>query len=527
VELLPLRASFAPDEPPALEVRGAVAGAEVELRRLGRTVARVRLRAGQRTLRFPRQPEGGYGVDAGGRAATALDVLASPLRRPRYGFVSRFEPGRDGGPVAEHARRFHLNAVQFYDWMYRHADLLPPRDTFADAIGREVSLATVRRLAAAVRGAGALPLGYAAVYAVGRDELPRWQGALLHDAAGAPWTLGEDFLWIVDPADPGWLRHFGADLRRAVERVGFAGFHLDQYGGPQRAARADGRVVDLAEAFPLLIRSVRRALPGAALIFNNVNDFPTWTTARAPQDAVYIEVWEPHTGYAHLAGLVARARAAAPAKPVILAAYLSCFRDGAEARGVAAAQLATAAIASSGGFHLLHGEDGAVLTHPYYPDHHRLSTRARAALRPWQDFVVRHGDLLFDADAVDVTRAVAGGINEELVVEAPCPVSTDPEPGALWLRVVDTAHGRLLHLVDLSGQADAAWDAGKEPLQARRGVSVRLTPAGETHALAASPGAPRLAPLAVRHEGRRAVVRPPAFRGWQLLWLPDSRRRDS
>lgn len=526
MELLPLRATFAPDEPVALELRDGI-GAEVELRRLGRTVARARVRAGQRTLRFPPQPEGGYGVDVDGRPATALDVLSTPLRRPRYGFVSRFEPGRSAEPVAEHARRFHLNAVQFYDWMYRHADLLPPRETFRDAIGREVSLATVKRLAAAVRRAGSLPLGYAAVYAVGSDELPRWEGALLHDAAGAAWTLGEDFLWIVDPSDRGWLRHFGADLRRAVERVGFAGFHLDQYGGPQRAVRADGSVVDLADAFPVLIRGVRRALPGAALIFNNVNDFPIWTTARAPQDATYVEVWEPHTGYAHLAALVARARALAPAKPVILAAYLSCFRDGPEARGVAAAQLATAAIASSGGFHLLHGEDGAVLTHPYYPDHHRLSAAARRALRPWQDFVVRYGDLLFDEAAVDVTRAVAGGINEELVVEAPCRVSTDPEPGALWVRVVDAPRGRVVHLVDLSGQADADWDAGKEPLRPLRGVSVRPTPAGETRALAASPGSPRLAPLRVRAEGRRAAVRLPAFRGWQLLWLPDSRSADS
>ena len=35
-------------------------------------------------------------------------------------------------------------------------------------------------------------------------------------------------------------------------------------------------------------------------MFNNVNDFPTWVTAHSRQDAVYIEVWEPHVGLGDL-----------------------------------------------------------------------------------------------------------------------------------------------------------------------------------------------------------------------------------
>ena len=67
-------------------------------------------------------------VDAadGSTATTAFDVTANALARPRYGFVTDFLPGRvDGDEVADSLRAFHLNAVQFYDWMYRHASLLP------------------------------------------------------------------------------------------------------------------------------------------------------------------------------------------------------------------------------------------------------------------------------------------------------------------------------------------------------------------------------------------------------------------
>ena len=94
--------------------------------------------------------EGSFAVriDAadGSTASTAFDVTANALARPRYGFVTDFLPGRvDGDEVADSLRAFHLNAVQFYDWMYRHASLLPPSDDFVDALDRSLSLASVRR----------------------------------------------------------------------------------------------------------------------------------------------------------------------------------------------------------------------------------------------------------------------------------------------------------------------------------------------------------------------------------------------
>ena len=58
-----------------------------------------------------------------------------------------YTAGRDVEGVVDNFHRLHLNAVQFYDWMYRHARLLPPTDDFVDPLGRELSLATVRRLA--------------------------------------------------------------------------------------------------------------------------------------------------------------------------------------------------------------------------------------------------------------------------------------------------------------------------------------------------------------------------------------------
>lgn len=519
VELLPTKATFAPGDPIAIDVSGAAETIDVTLWHLDRPIARVTVEPGE-VATFPPQPEGGYGVEAGGETS-ALDVLADPLSRPRYGFVSHYEPGRDTAGVAEQVRRLHLNAVQFYDWMYRHARLLPPQDEFDDALGQPISLATVRELAEAVRRAGSLPLGYAAVYAVGRQERPRWSDIALTRSDGTPWTLGEDFLWIVDPSDEGWLRFLSGELRAAADSVGFAGFHLDQYGAPKRALRPDGTVADLARGLPLLIDRIAAELPSARLIFNNVNDFPTETTAGANQDAIYIEVWPPHDELGHLAALVAKARLLAPEKPVILAAYLSQFADD-ETAASAAEGLLLATVFSHGATVLLHGEERAVLTDPYYVRHAEVQDATREMSRRYYDFAVRYGDLLFDRAAVDVTRTHIAPETQEVTVDAPVPVATDCVAGALWARVIRGAHGLLVSLVDLSGQNDVLWKTPKAPPRPLADVRLRIERTAPASIRFASPeSSPSLQRLEPDTAGRHDIVTLPPFSTWALVWIGD------
>lgn len=476
----------------------------------------ARLTTGGGVVRIPPQPEGGYGVDAAG-ASGAFDVLADPLRRPRYGFLSRFEPDRDPTGAVELARRLHLNAVQFYDWMYRHAQLLPPADEFEDALGQHVSLSTVRRLAAALREAGAAPFGYAAVYAVGAEAWPEWADDGLYRATGEPWTLGENFLWNVDPTSERWLDHLCDQLRAARDTVGFVGFHLDQYGSPKRALRPDGALVDLSEAFPALIERATTSVPGAGLIFNNVNAFPLWATAAVPQTAVYIEVWPPHERFRHLAELIAEARKLAPGQGVILAAYLAPY-EGDEAGALATERLQLATVFSFGGSPLLHGEEDAVLTEAYYVRHRRISRGALDTVRRYYDFAVRYGDLLHAPEAVDVTKTYFGGDNHEVRVDAPVPVSADCEPGSLWVRVVKLSDGLLISLIDLSGQNDDLWNRPKRPQEPLAGVRLRVERTGNVRILFAAPEeSASLDSLPATVDGEHHAVEIPAFTVWALV----------
>jgi dextranase len=511
LELIPLKATFATGEEIAVEVRGG--DTEVSLWHLDCCIATVAAEGG--AVRFPPQPEGGYGVTAGD-ATTAVDVLDNPLARARYGFVASYPDGREVDGVLENVRRLHLNAVQFYDWMYRHAKLVPPSEVFEDALGQTVSLDTSRRLAAALLEHGSLPMAYAAVYAVGRDEWPEWKSDGLFHPDGTPWTLGDDFLWNVDLTSERWLTHFVGDLREALKAGGFAGFHLDQYGQPKRALRTDGTVVELDDAFPALLERLAREVPDARMIFNNVNDFPTFATAPAPQAATYIEVWAPHVRLSHLAELVTRARSFAPDQAVILAAYLSVYATSSEEEAAAAERLQHAVVLSHGGTVLLHGEERNVLTEAYYVSNHTLGDDAAGAARRAYDFAVRYGDLLFDRGDADITRMVAGGVNQEVKVDAPMPVATDCEPGSLWLRVVKTALGRVVHLIDLSNQDDDLWDAPKRPARTLEGVrlAVEREGSGAPTISVASPEQPALETLTSTYDGLHDVVTLPPFGPW-------------
>jgi dextranase len=521
-ELIPAKATFAPGEPVEIEVRDAPEATPVRLLRLDRVVDELDAPAGTSRIAFGPQAEGGYGVEAATGAATAVDVLADPLSRARYGFVSDYAADRSVEGVGENVRRLHLNAVQFYDWMYRHADLLPPESRFVDALGRELSLDSVRRLVATVADAGSLPLGYAAVYAAGRDEWPEWEEEGLYRADGTPWMLG-DFLWNVDPTNDRWLAHFEHDLRRSAEAVGFAGFHLDQYGAPKTALRKDGTVVDLAAAFPRLVDRLAGALPRERLIFNNVNDFPTWSTAATAQAAVYIEVWAPHVRLNDLARLAENAHLLAPGKSVVLAAYLSTFASAGQAEACAAQCLQLAAAFTHGATVLLHGEVDSVLTEAYYVTHGRLNAESADTTRRYYDFAVRYGDLLFERAAVDVTTTYLGGVNEELRLEASVPVSHESRAGTVWASVRRVGDGLLVSLIDLSTQPDDLWDAPKISGTCLSGVRFALERTGdEPRFLFATPDAPGLEPLAPAFDGRHDVVELPPFVHWALVWIPEA-----
>lgn len=408
---------YRPGEPVRLTVhlRSEAAGHAdvrlgVALTHLAGTVDRssqpVRLKEGDQAIDVvlspPAEAPRGYGLDvhleseSGEWLASgwgAFDVLERWTQTPRYGFLSNFPPGRsDAEEAFALLSRYHLNGLQFYDWMYRHEQLLASQEPYTDLLGRQLSRATVDDLIRAAHRRNIAAMPYTAVYGASLafyQQHPDW--ALLN-ARGEPVLFGQDFMAIMDPR-PGspWTAHLLDQFDRLLEQTAFDGIHLDQYGDPKEGFDAQGRRFDLAGPLAAFIDAAHARVQAhrqeGAVVFNAVTNWPIEAVAPAGQDFVYIEVWPPYDWFVDLHQLIVGAQRLGAGKPVVLAAYL----DPAHAHNVL---LADAVIFASGGGHIEIGEGNGMLADPYFPNYRPISPELAAALRRYYDFAVRYQDAI-------------------------------------------------------------------------------------------------------------------------------------
>ncbi|HEX8221325.1 MAG TPA: glycoside hydrolase family 66 protein, partial [Chloroflexia bacterium] len=425
--------------------------------------------------------------------------------------------------------RYHLNVVQFYDWMWRHYKLLPPSEEFTDGMGRRLSLDAVRAAIAGVQARGAAAMAYGAVYGAEPEFVEAHPELVLYDEAGERVSLAGLFYIMNIAPDSPWVPLIVEEFAEAVRVMGFDGIHLDQYGFPKTAVTASGQKVDLAEHFPLLIDRAREAVVAArqdaGVIFNAVENWPIETVAPTSQDAVYIEVWPPDVSYNDLRRLIADGRQLSGGKQVILAAYLSPFLDTDErsdprtlAQAEAAALLATATIAASGGSHLLLGERDGILCDPYYPKYATLRPAFAARMRAYYDFLVRYEEFLVGPGLEDWEQGT-------IPVEASAstgdvPTATRAEAGKIWTIARRGPGVCLVHLLNLSNQADVAWNALRTPPLTLHDVNLSiggLPPVRQVLLLSPDANTGKPLPLAWRQHSGRLFVSLPQLSVWSVV----------
>ncbi|MDD7739544.1 MAG: glycoside hydrolase family 66 protein [Lachnospiraceae bacterium] len=394
-------------------------------------------------------------------AYTAFDVAEHWEDTPRYGFLSCFsgeEP--QTGSYGEFFRTMHLNAIQFYDWMYRHDCFYPEEDLYTDIMGRQGSMAAVRNRIDGVHSCGGKAIAYGAVYGAESFQEEHPECRYLHDN-GDPMVF-IDKIWLMDiHQGTAWRKQILSEYGKALDS-GFDGIHMDQYGDPKEAfvSKENQMVIrDLADDFQDLINEAKETYPEKYFIFNAVNNWPVDSVAKSREDCVYIEVWSPNDTYGDLFRLIEHARIQGEGKQVILAAYLNPFKtDTLPNKNGATAQLAMATIFASGGFHLLLGEEGRILTEAYYPDNCPIGdTPLMESFRRYYDFITAYGEMLFPKDWTDVTMQYAGGINSEFAFPN-VDWSPYPEAGKVWIRIYKRGREFSVRYVNFTGITDMNWN---------------------------------------------------------------------
>lgn len=422
----------------------------------------VTLTPGKNLLSLGTFPLGGYAVQAQGQTS-AFDVVNKLTEVPRYGFVSNFTTiDDDHEAIFEQMNDYHLTTIQFYDWMYRHDDLINEDTVYADFFGREIDNRILKDKIRLCHKYGMFAVAYGAIYGAEHDYFDHHKDELMYRTDKKFFALLDQIGMMDISIERPWSKHIIEEFKKAITIKDFDGIHLDQYGFPKYALRHDGSLLDFEAELPKFINEVLTQLKGLKpelfIDFNYVNNWPIETIAHSKQDVVYIEVWNPNNTYEDLRRIIVESKLRAPGKPVVLAAYLPPFKEQKDPLRCESGALLMHAICSSlGAYNLLYGEYNGILSNAYYVDYKRYRPEFGLIVKEYLDFIVKYSELLY-SDKVDLSYTSFGGYdgtNTDFYINKP--TSIKAEPGSLYAVLSRAKDYSLINLINLSNQTESVW----------------------------------------------------------------------
>lgn len=504
------KARYAPGETARISVEvandsaGAFAGElRLYIRHIGdeegTLVRPVSLAAGESAVqtvgwKVPQADFIGYGIDVDlvadqmvvDRASHALDASSDWRKFPRYGFFSDFGPDQTADEIerrAEELARYHIGAVQFYDWMFTHDRLMARREDgsvaaeWKDWAGRILSAETLRQKVAAAHRRGMKALAYSLVYGdSGNDRPERIEWAAFKDPFQTDGQKVEShpptnaFLFVMDVSNGEWQRHLFGELHAAFREFVFDGLHFDNLGGRWLYRYNSDSGIDERRAFPAFIAAAKREFPGAFVLHNDVMGNYRDEIATSEADAYYQEVWF-HETYQELRDIILDAKAkSGDTRQVVLAAYVHKYDPPPEWIDDAAVRLLDAAIFANGGFHLELGEGSEMLSNEYFPLRQpKMRPGLKRAVRDLYDFHVRYQNLLAFSPEGSLRDGTAGA----KLFSSTHALDKNARSESLWT-VVKVLNGEydavsLINLFDV----DALWRNRSDPPQVQRNIRLK------------------------------------------------------
>ena len=412
--------------------------------------------------------------------STAVDVSSDWTKFPRYGFLSAFGdiPASKMESVLANLRNYHINGLQYYDWMYDHHHPLAgtpekPDTEWPSIIGNMEQLSTVRGYISKAHEFGIASMWYDLCYGAlewaAEDGVdPKWyafkdksHSQLDYHPLSAPFRSS---IYLVDPGNAGWLDYFAARADEVSAVFPFDGFHTDQLGGRGTHYTWDGATIDMPAGYGKFISAMKKAQPTKKLAFNAVSRYGQSNIAAAPTDFLYNEVW--NTDYSEIKTIIDENRRLGPGKNTVMAAYMNYKQSG--KFNTPAVLLADAVMFALGGSHLELGEH--MLCNEYFPDASmEMDVDLKKALPAYYDFLTGYENLLRDGAEPAKVNVSASGVNA---------AEYGPVKGSVNYYVTKVGERTVVHLLNFSDAAHLDWrDDGrtqKEPsLKEAFTVSVR------------------------------------------------------
>jgi len=429
----------------------------------------------------------GYLVEAwlnnGACAVTAIDVSSDWKRYPRYGYITEFysstPASRNTEMMDELSRDYHINGLQYYDWMWRHENVIKRNyanniiSPWIDWRGASISFDILQDSIAKANARAISPMPYFQIY-VGLDNYEAISGV------SPQWGLYSDTthtnqyyhdagvnMWLFDPGNTNWQNHLFGEYEDALVTMNWAGIHLDQLGNIGGGTYYDywGGGIDLESALGNMLDNSKDQLDSLeitypalggrdALIFNIVDGgvgyWAVDTVLASSVDIIYSELWGNST-YGGVSDFVKYAKANTGSKAVVLAAYINKDEDTGGYFDADSVLLADAAFFASGAFHLELGDGEYMLAQEFFPARDKLvGADLKLRLRDYYNFITAYERLLFAPDL----RFGDSGL--QWISTTGYDLSGNGTGNTLWFLNRATDEFEVFHLINLLGN-DNEW----------------------------------------------------------------------
>lgn len=450
--------------------------AKVRYSHLGKTISEEALSSTIWSWTTPSEDYKGYMVDiyevVDGKEkiyqSIAVDVSSDWKKFPRYGFLSSY--GKLSDKVIEDnindLNRYHINGIQFYDWMYDHQRPLAgtvenPAATWLDLIGRTNYLSTVKGYIDAAHNRGMKTMFYNLAF-----------GALNNAAADGvkeEWYLFKDqnheekdnhhldapfrsSIYLTNPANTEWQDYLAGRNKDVYSVFDFDGYHIDQLGNRGDVYDYEGNKVNLENTYSSFISAMKKANPDKRLVMNAVSQYgQEKSISKSEIDFLYTEIWDESKTFEALARVITDNNTYSNnTKQTVLAAYMNYAKSN--NRGfvnMPGLLLTNAVIFSFGGAHLELGEH--YLTNEYFPNSNlQMKAEVKKAQMYYYDFLVAYQNLLRDG----------GTFSTPTVASADGKLSFQSWPasqGSVAVLGKKVANREIVHLINFTEANSMEW----------------------------------------------------------------------
>ena len=458
-----------------LDNSGLPASVKVRYKYLGEVIDETTVSGSSWTWQTPETDFRGYAVElysGSGDSETiyatvGVDVSSDWTKFPRYGFLSKFPQLTDAemGDVIDNLNKYHINGLQFYDWMNKHQMPLPvvdgsPSSSWKDIINRDIYFDTVEKYIEKAHGRNMKAMFYNLVYGA-------WDNAEA-DGVQKEWYVytdnghtNRDFhllsspflsnIYLLDPSNTEWQQYIAAENQKVYQYLDFDGYHMDQLGDRGTRYKYDGSVLNLSQSYKPFIEAMKTDKPSKDIAMNAVNQYGQQGIAQSTADFLYTEVWSPNDTYNDLSYIIQQNNTySGNSKNTVLAAYMNY--DLANNQGyfnTPAVLMTDAVIFAFGGAHLELGEH--MLGKEYFPNSNlQMKSDLKAALPDYYDFLVAYQNLLRDGGSFNLATVTSTDAKMQI---ANWPASQ----GSVATVCKKVGTSQVIHLINFTDSKSQQW----------------------------------------------------------------------